>query len=449
MVITGKMRWVILAVTSMLSGLMVFVPYLRFSYYDQMVVVFTQAHQIVDSGYVNEFIGDTAMVEGLICMIGYVFGGALADKFKEKYLLVIGGVLMGIACVWFAFVPGQLEIMLINVIMGVGVVFIFSPYLKLIRKLGTEREQGKMFSTGEFVRNIMGTAVGFLGSFLLGVAIIDGVSDPAAMGTQWMITLATYGIIFFVLSALTFVLVPADVIGAEVADGTEEESQAGFSFDFVKQVVKLPGVWLVAILIFFCYSFVAVGSGYLGAYTTDVLGIDPTTASNYAIIRNYIIAALSMLLIGVVADKIGSRCKTLGIYLALGAISVALVMITKNQLFLCIAITFFFAVVFMGMKGIYFATMSEVGIPVKLTGLATGIISLICYTPDVFFAKIAGGWLDAFGNAGYDYIWCYGIACGVLGVILSVICVRYAKKVEARKQAHRGEAGKAAEAAAA
>lgn len=433
MVITGKKRWIVLAVISMLSGLMVFVPYLRFSYYDQMVVVFTQSHNVVDSSYVNEFIGDTAMIEGLVCMIGYVFGGALADKFKEKYLICIGGVLLGIACVWFAFVPGQLEIMLINMIMGVGVVFIFSPYLKLIRKLGNESEQGKMFSTGEFVRNIMGTIVGFLGSFILGIAIVDGVSDPTTMGTQWMITLIIYGIIFFALSAITFVLVPANVIGAEVAQGNEEESDAGFSFDFVKQVVKLPGVWLIAILIFFCYSFVAVGSGYLGAYTTEVLGIDATTASNFAIIRNYIIAALSMLLIGVVADKIGSRCKTLGIYLGLGAISVALVMLTKNYLFLCIAITFFFAIVFMGMKGIYFATLSEVGIPVKLTGLATGIISLICYTPDVFFAKIAGGWLDSFGTAGYDYIWFYGIACGVIGVVVSIICVRYSKKIESKK----------------
>ncbi len=94
----------------------------------------------------------------------------------------------------------------------------------------------------------------------------------------------------------------------------------------------------------------------------------------------------------------------------------------------------------MGMKGIYFATMSEVGIPVKLTGLATGIISLICYTPDVFFAKIAGGWIDAFGNAGYDYIWFYGIACGVLGVIVSIICVRYSKKIEDKKENSKSEA---------
>ncbi len=442
MVISGKKRWIVLTVISMLSGLICFVPYLRYSFYDQMVVVFSQTNNVVDPAYVNEFIGDMSMIEGLVCMIGYVFGGALADKFSEKYLIVIGGVIFAAVCAWFAFVPGQVELMIINALMGVGVVFIFSPYLKLIRKLGTENEQGKMFSTGEFVRNIINTIVGFLGSFILGVAIVNGVADPEAMGTQWMVMLLLCSGMFLLLSVITFIIVPADVMGAEEASSTQsiEDTQEGFSLKDITKAFKLPGVWLVAILIFFCYSFVAVGSGYLGAYTTNVLGIDATTASNYAVIRNYIIAALSMLLIGFVADKIGSRCKTLGIYLALGAISIILVMLTKNMLFLCIAITFFFAIIFMGMKGIYFATMSEVGIPVKLTGLATGIISLICYTPDVFFAKIAGGWIDAFGNAGYDYIWFYGIACGVLGVIVSIICVRYSKKIEDKKENSKSEA---------
>lgn len=108
--------------------------------------------------------------------------------------------------------------------------------------------------------------------------------------------------------------------------------------------------------------------------------------------------------------------------------------VTKSVTVLCIAISFVFAIVYSGMRGIYFATLGEVGIPLHMTGVATGIISALCYLPDVYFAKLAGSWLDTYGNTGYDYIWIYTIACGVLGVIIALITYRYLKKLERKRQ---------------
>ena len=42
MKVTGKKRWVVLALVSLLGGIMVYVPFLRYNYYDQMIIVFTQ-----------------------------------------------------------------------------------------------------------------------------------------------------------------------------------------------------------------------------------------------------------------------------------------------------------------------------------------------------------------------------------------------------------------------
>ena len=90
MVISGKKKWIVLILISLLSGVMVYVPYLRYSYYDQMVLLFTQYKPIVDAANVNEFIGDFSFWLGLICMIGYPIGGVLVDKFGDGslYLLV-------------------------------------------------------------------------------------------------------------------------------------------------------------------------------------------------------------------------------------------------------------------------------------------------------------------------------------------------------------------------
>ena len=87
------------------------------------------------------------------------------------------------------------------------------------------------------------------------------------------------------------------------------------------------------------------------------------------------------------------------------------------------------------MRGIYFATLSEVGIPLAMTGIATGIISMLCYLPDVYFAALAGSWLDAHGTAGYDYIWIYTVVCGIAGIVVAFATYRYAKKIEARAAA--------------
>lgn len=431
MKVTGSKRWFIVVICALMAGVMVYVPFLRYSYYDQMVVLFTEYKPVVSADYVNEFIGDFGLVFGVVSMVGYVFGGIFADKFKEKWLLILGGVVMGVCSFWFGVVPGRTAIMIIHFLYGVGTSFlIWSAYLKLTRKMGDSDEQGRMFSTSEFVRGIFGTIIGFVGVGLLSRATLaDGGMDPAAVGAQWRTLLFISGALFMVFALLVFIFVPSDVIGAEEKGDTKKE-QAEFSMKNIVAVLRLPGTWMISALIFFCFSFTSAGNGYLGAYTTSVLGISATQASLFAIIRNYIIAAIMTFLIGFISDKIGSKSKTLGIYLVVSSVLCGALIVTKSIVVLCIAVSFAFAIVYSGMRGIYFATLGEVGIPLKYTGIATGIISALCYLPDVYFAKLAGSWIDKFGNKGYDYIWMWAIGCGILGVIVALITTRYSRKLK-------------------
>ena len=431
--ITGAKRWFVVVLCAVMAGIMVYVPFLRYSYYTQMTILFTEFHHVVDASEVNSFIGLFGMAFGIVCVFGYPLGGIFADKFKEKWLLIIGCVLMGVCSFWFGIVPGKMEIIVIHLLYGVGTSFlIWSAYLKLTRKMGDAHEQGRMFSTSEFVRGVFGTLIGFVGVGLMSQATLgSGGLDPQALGEQWRNLLWISAALFFVFSALVFFLIPADVKGAEEADDVEQEP---FSLKNVVAVIKMPGVWLLAVLILCCFSFTSAGNGYLGAYTVDVLGVDETTASSFAIIRNYIIAAVMTFVIGFVSDKIGSKSKTLGIYLAIATVLCVILILTKSMFVLCLAISFAFAIVYTGMRGIYFATLSEVGIPLAMTGIATGVISMFCYLPDVYFAALAGSWLDSFGLAGYDYIWFYTIGCGIAGIVVAFITYRYSKKLEKQSE---------------
>ena len=428
MKITGIKRWFVVVLCALMAGIMVYVPFLRYSYYDQMCVLFTQYKQIVPAETVNTFIGDFGMAFGIVSMLGYPFGGIFADRFNEKWLLIAGGVLMGVCSFWFGTVPGKAAIIIIHLLYGVGTSFlIWSAYLKLTRKMGNAQEQGRMFSTSEFVRGVFGMLIGFVGVGLLGRAVLpSGEISPQQLGIQWRNLMFISGGLFFLFAALVFFFIPSKVIGAEES---ETQPQEAFSIKNVLRVLKMPGTWLISALVFCCFSFTSAGNGYLGAYTVNILGISETTASTFAIIRNYIIAAVMTFAIGFISDRIGSKAKTLGIYLTVASVLCAALIFTKNSFVLCLAVSFAFAIIYSGMRGIYFATLNEVGIPLSMTGIATGIISMLCYLPDVYFAKLAGSWLDAYGNRGYDFIWYCAIGCGILGIIVAVLTYRYSKKI--------------------
>ena len=67
-------------------------------------------------------------------------------------------------------------------------------------------------------------------------------------------------------------------------------------------------------------------------------------------------------------------------------------------------------------RGVYFALLEETRIPHRLTGTAVGLISVVGYTPDVFFAPIAGRLLDrAPGIAGHQHFFLLLAGITVIG----------------------------------
>src|SRR5699024_3827680 len=133
---------------------------------------------------------------------------------------------------------------------------------------------------------------------------------------------------------------------------------------------------------FFGYSITACARGYLGAYTSNVIGVSASQTATFAIIRNYFIAAISTFAIGYVAVKLKSESKTIGVYSLISGILMIIMLLSAGNFSLCIGSTFIFAIAYTGMRGLYFAVPAEVGIPVHLTGVTTGIMSLIGYLPD-------------------------------------------------------------------
>lgn len=434
MIVKGKKRWLILVFVSFLSCFLIYLPYLRFNYYDQMVMLFTQTKTIVDEAHVNEFIGDYSAVYAIITLIGYPFGGYIADKFREKTLIMLAGCIMAIATFWFALLPGKSSIMIIHVLYGFGIAIMFSSYLNVVRKLAKQSEQGRFFSISEACRAVWQTTVGFMGVAVLNSAVFpNNTTDAALLGERWKLMMFIDGgaiVLFMVILAF---LLPKDLIGAEMEEMGEASELQEFSIRNALEVLKMPGLWLISIFLFCCYALYESGSGYLGTYCVNIVGMSETAASTFAILRNYVILAVSTFLVGFIADKLKSKIKTMCIYTVIcGIMLIGLIVFENAGLLIPIAISSIYAFFFLGMKGIYFATTSEVGIPVRLNGMATGIMSLIMYMPDLIFPKVFGKWLDSYGNTAFNYIWITTAVCAVIGLVIGIITYRYAVRLRKR-----------------
>jgi sugar phosphate permease len=76
-------------------------------------------------------------------------------------------------------------------------------------------------------------------------------------------------------------------------------------------------------------------------------------------------------------------------------------------------------------RGVYFALLEESNVANNVTGTAVGLISVIGFTPDVFFAAIAGRLLDAApGLEGHQHFFIMLVIISVIGMVATIILAR-------------------------
>ena len=77
------------------------------------------------------------------------------------------------------------------------------------------------------------------------------------------------------------------------------------------------------------------------------------------------------------------------------------------------------------LRGIYFALLEENRTPPYLTGAAVGLVSLVGFTPEIFFAPITGRILDANpGIVGFQHYFLFLAAIAVLGILVILALLR-------------------------
>ncbi len=374
-------------------------------------------------GFTNTQLGDLFAIYGITAMASYFPGGALADRFPARSLLSASLFATGAGGLFMATVPAAKPMGLLYGFWGITTIFLFwGALIRATREWGGASTQGLAFGILEGGR---GLVAALLASFALAIfaSIMPenanlATDDVRRAGMRSIILVYTAAA--FVAGALTWFAVPVpDAAG----------SRGRHPLRGMARVLRRPVIWAHAAVIVCAYCAYKGLDNY-SLYAVQVLGMDEVRGAALSTWGSWI-RPFAAVVAGVVADRFNAA-RSIGVSFAVLMVSWTLLGLSSaesaplNIIYLNLFVTFF--AVF-ALRGIYFALLEENRTPPYLTGAAVGLVSLVGYTPEVFFAPITGRILDADpGAAGFRHYFLFLAGTALLGIVVILLLLRLRRR---------------------
>jgi nitrate/nitrite transporter NarK len=364
----------------------------------------------------NAEFGDAFVLYGIMAMLSYIPGGMIADRISARKLIAFSLVATAFGGLFFAMFPGQVGLALIFGYWGVTSVLLFwAAMIRATREWGGELAQGKAFGILDSGRGLAGAGAASLAVIVLAYTLPEDI-DSITLENR---TSAMRSVIYF-YSMATFCV--AFLVWFFIPDSKIERKKPEIGrFPGLKYVLRNPAVWLQAIVVI-CAYIGYKGLDYYTTYAVDILGLNEVLAAKYMSYASYL-RVISALAAGLIADRISSR-KVIGISFTIVLISyIILLLIYPEPEFMSIIyanLIFTFIAVY-AMRGVYFALIGETGVRGRYTGTAVGLISVIGFTPDIFFYSAGGRIIDAApGFPGFQNYFLFLAGFALLGMLATL-----------------------------
>lgn len=364
-------------------------------------------------GFSNTQLGDIFAVYGVTAMLAYFAGGLIADRFPARTLMTVSLLATAAGGLYMATFPGVFQMGLLYGFWGVTSILLFwAALISATREWGGRQSQGVAFGILDGGRGLV--AAGFA---VLAVAVLASYmpTDMSLLSNaERQQGFRSVILLYSGATAFTAVLIWL-VIPKSVAATEHVHPLTG-----IARVLRRPLVWAKAGIIVCAYC------GYKGLdnyslYAVQVLGMDEVEAAGFTAYATYL-RPVSAVAAGFIADRFSAAKSILFTFLILciayTVVAVSTLQFGGTVLIITNLLVSYFAV--FALRGIYFALLEETETPKNLTGTTVGLVSVIGYTPDVFFAPVAGRILDASpGAAGHQHYFIF-LACIALTGMLVV-----------------------------
>lgn len=364
-------------------------------------------------GFTNTQLGDLFAVYGVTALLSYFPGGVLADYFSARRLITVSLVATGLGGFYMATIPGAVQMALLYGFWGITTIFmLWGAMIRATREWGGKSSQGAAFGILESGRGLTAAIVASIAAIAFGFLM----PDDATLASDEERRQAFRAVIFlysaFAIGAglLAWIVIPESKVTTSVRRNP---------FQGMLEVISQPIIWAQACIIVCAYCFYK-GSDNYSLYAVQVLGMDEVDAARITAAGAYVrpIAALAA---GLIADRLSATRSIGAAFAVLAIVYAALSVLTPDMVGLPIIVMNIFVGLFavFALRGIYFVLLEETRTPRHITGTAVGMISLVGYTPEVFFASVAGRILDATpGAGGHMNLFMLLAAIAVVGVLV-------------------------------
>ncbi len=376
----------------------------------------------------NTQLGLLQSAYGVVAMLAYFPGGPVADLFPARKLIT--GSLLSTAAggLYFSTIPNFDELWLLFAFWGLTTILLFwAALIRATREWGDSHRQGRAYGLLDAGRGLLSAVMASVAVALFSLLLPESTESL----TQADRVQAIREVILFYTAVTFFAALLTWFFVKEPASSPEQRGGASFSARQMRKVLGLRTVWLQALVVICAYVGFR-GIDYLSLFAVEVYGLSEVEAAQISAALTWVrpVAALGA---GFLGDRIlSSRASGIcfiflaAAYLVSGTDEFSLLGV---QIFI-LNIVVSSAAAF-GLRGIYFALLEEGQVPAAVTGSAVGVVSVLGYSPDVFFGVAIGWLLDSHpGASGYQYFSWVMLGFSILGMTASFLFARTTNRAQ-------------------
>lgn len=379
----------------------------------------------------NTQLGDIFAIYGVVAMLSYFPGGIIADKYPPNRLMSFSLLATAAGGLYLLSEPSHFGLTLLFAYWGATTVLVFwAAMIKATRLSAPPHRQGFAFGLLDGGRGLAASLFASVGILLLrfGTFSPQGDFNSAAEAFDAMRMLIIYYTTLTALAAgLTWFFISSQTDNPSDVNALQQQQASGLSLG---STLINPLVWLQGGIVICAYCGYKALDNY-SLFVVQHYGWSQVEGAQFITFASYMrpIAALGA---GLLADRLRTSKMTYLLFASLGAVFALIAWITHFNagvtLMLAMLLFTFFAV--FALRGIYFALVDESQIRMGATGTAVGIISVLGFTPDIFFASISGRMLDA-GQNGFAYYFLFVAAIMFVGCFCALLLAKKVNKLRA------------------
>ena len=402
----SKNRGIILLIS--LAGVSIYLlPYFKGYYYDAYLSYF---------GINDMQMATFGSAFGAFTLIGYCFGGWVADNLPLKIVIPGSMIVTGAAGLILLLKPPYPIHVAIYALWGVSTVLTFwNPMMKALRALSKPEEQARSYGLFDIGRGALNLIIGggVVGLFTKLCTIIGDEKGMSALIVFYCAEVIIVGVIISIVLSRKL----PDLRNQKTKDSGIKDNNVIFGKEILK-VLKMPISWCLIVIIGTTYG-IQVSYSYIVPYCTAAFGMSAALAS----IMGYAGSAFRMagcFVGGHLADKIGlSKMMLIDMFVMIGGIiGILLTPQSMKYIFMLIVSVAIMAMAMYSAYALHYAMFEEGNYPVESMGAAMFIITPIAFTSEVFMPLFDGWCLSNYeGVEGYRVMFIGFIVVLIVGII--------------------------------